>query len=73
MQSVRCYIRFQERIQSGIQISLQTLADLIVDTDGYLMMKWPYEAQQKKTVGRLHYDVEKMIDNLVRSYVEGIC
>jgi hypothetical protein len=39
----------------------------------YLMMKWPYEAQQKKTVGRLHYDVEKMIDNLVRSYVEGIC
>jgi hypothetical protein len=61
VQSVRCYIRFQRRIQAGIQISLQTLADLIVDTDGIFddEMEWPYEAQQKKTVGRLHYDVEK--------------
>ncbi len=61
-----------EKDQS-IQVIIGTLTELIVDADGIFDDEVRILIAAQKKNDRLHYDGERMLDNLVKSYVEGIC
>ncbi len=61
-----------EKDQS-VQVSIGTLTELILDADGIFDDEMAILIAVQKKIDRLHYDGERTLDNLVKSYVECIC